>query len=461
MIQAIGIASRPRTRGLLAQTLFPSIRARFAVALLLTFFPYCLLYPLDYPAGELLTLCCWIWVFPSPVGWLSLGLLPLMPTGAYGYFAFNLFCLTAPLSIAVSAFRSRELQFKDLTSLCKLARWCMIVTLAIAAVQAVTDQSIWMSVFTNMRLEPGRGAGFKYEPSQLGSLLALYLALLVGKIEGVRAARAPVQVERPLFREAIWVILATLALTRSLTVLIVALCFVPILFIRQKHILPSMAGLLAGVLVGVSFLGDRIGEAIDTSGGSLTELITGSVSSWRNIPDILILSNLRDFLLPGNPAEVRIKITICAIRMSPALVWIQNTFSNFSAGGVAVGVLVTGSVFIVGMAIGLRSFKSFPMMRTSWLMLYLAAWFFMSKWDPSAWIALGLLLLVHRLNGPETEQYATAVDRESKPEYLGIRRKPANSGLPAQSATASCLHAGACTEITSGFRSNRTRFSSL
>jgi hypothetical protein len=401
VIEAISISSRGKNRGLLVQALFPSIQVRFAIALLLTFFPLGLLYPLDYPAGELLTLCCWIWVFPSPVGWLSLGLIPLIANSTYGYFAFNLFCVVATLSIASAAFRSSELHLEELAGLYRFARVCIFVTLAIAAVQAVTDPYMWMSIFSNIRLESGRGAGLRSEPSQLASLLALYLVLLAGRIESMRAVREAVQAERPLFREAIWVILATLALTRSLTVLIVAVCFAPILFIRQKHILLTMAGLLAGVVVGISFLGDRISDAIDTSGGSLTELITGSVGSWRNIPDMLILSNYRDCLFPGNPSEVRMKINTFAVLMSPALGWIQNTFSTFSAVGFTVGLLATASAFIGGIVAGFKSLSASRPMRTAWLMMYIAAWFFMAKWDPSAWIALSLLPLMHKLSERE------------------------------------------------------------
>jgi hypothetical protein len=390
----------PRHRGAIATVLFPPIQVRFAIALLLTFFPLGLLYPLDYPAGELLTLCCWLWVFPSPVGWLSLGLLPLIPVGVYGYYAFNLFCLVATLSIASAAFRSRALRLKQLIGLQKLARICMAVTLAIAAVQAVTDPYAWMAVFSNLRLESWRGAGLKFEPSQLASLLALYLVLLTGRIESLRAARNSLHARNALFREGVLAILFTVAVTRSISVLIVVACFVPALFIRRKHILPTLSALLAGAVVAISFLGERVGEAFAKS-GSLTDLITESVGSWRNVPDILILSNLRDFLLPGNPVEVRIKITLCAVEMNPALAWVQNTFSTFSAGGVTVGVLATACAFAAGIAAGLRTLSSSLPLRISWLMIYLAAWLILAKWNPCAWIAVGLLPLLHRLNERE------------------------------------------------------------
>jgi len=391
-------SSRARNRGLAVRVLFPPIRVRFSIALLLIFFPLGILYPLDYPLGELLTLCCSLWVFPSPLGWLLFGLVPLIPTGIYGYFAFNLFCFSTTLAIAASAFRSRELTVRELPYLHRFVRGCMIVTLAIAAIQAVTDQYLWMSIFSNIRLEPGRGAGLKCEPSQLGSLLALYLVLLAGRIENARATPEPPAVQRLLRREGTWIILATLALTRSFTVTIVAACFVPVLFLRRKHLTMTVSAVMAGAVVGVTFMGERISVAFQTSGGSLTELITGSVSSWRNIPDVLILTNYRDCLFPGNPSEVRLKINTLAVLMSPALVWIQNTFSSFSAGAVTIGLLATSGLLLAGLATGLKKLPCSPSMRASWLMTYLAAWFFIAKWDPAAWIAVGLLPLIYNLN---------------------------------------------------------------
>ena len=138
---------------MLSTLLFPAIKTRFAVALLLTFFPYGLLYPLNYPVGELLTLCCWIWVFPSRIGWMSLGLMPLIATTAYGYFAFNFFCLIANLSFAFSASRCEKLRIADLNGLYQLAKGCMIVTLVIAAVQAMVHQRrVMMASGNNARV---------------------------------------------------------------------------------------------------------------------------------------------------------------------------------------------------------------------------------------------------------------------------------------------------------------------
>ena len=407
-----------RRRGILSRLFFPDVQVRFAIALLLTFFPYGILYPLDYPAGELLTLGCWIWVFPSPIGFLSLVLVPFIPNPTYGYYAFNLFCLVANLSIASAAANSTEILLTRISGLHRFARGCMVVTLLIAAIQAITDPYAWMAIFTNMRLEPGRGAGLRLEPSQLSCLLALYLALVVGRIECVRALAVPPKAQRALLQECVLIILCTLIVTRSLSVLIIAVCFVPVLFIRKKRLFSPIVASIVVAIIGSAVLGSRINDAFDTSGGSMGDLITTGVDSWRNVPDILILSNLRDFALPGNPVEVRIKIHTFAVLMSPLLAWIENTFSVFSAGGVTVGVIATGAAMLAGLLAGFRRLTSSLPARTSWLLIYATAWFLMAKWDASTWVVLGLLPLMHRLNAAGGKNESEIRGRRAKTFHM-------------------------------------------
>lgn len=408
MIDAIQNSNVRSNRGIAPTVLFPAFKIRIAIALLLTFFPYGILYPLEYPVGELLTLCCWIWAFPSPVGWLALGLTPLIATEAYGYFAFNLFCLIANLSIAWAASHCAEFDLKHLAGLHRFARGCMAVTLVIAALQAITGPYIWATLFPHMLLDFGRGAGLKHEPSQLASLLSLYLVLLVVRTENLHATQEPLTTRKTLLWEAIWATMATVAVTRSISVLIAVACFAPVLFIRRKHAFVTIAALLSAVALGVSVFGDRMKAAIGDADGSMTDLVTTSLNSWRNIPDIAIVSNYRAFLVPGNPAEIRAKITASVVLMSPLFAWLENTYSIFAAGGVTAGLLVTLIVFAGGMAIGLRGLSSLPPARVSWFMMYLTSWFILSKYDPSGWVVLGLLLLLPRMGAARTERRGPA-----------------------------------------------------
>jgi len=390
----------------LATMLFPSIRTRFAIALLLTFFPFAFLYPLLYPSGQILTLCCWVWVFPSPLGWLSLGLVPLIPSQAYGYYAFNLFCLIVNLAIARSALRCTEFSASDLDALYRLARFSMAVTIVIASIQAVTDPYFWTAIFPYMRLVAGRGAGLRLEPSQLSCLLALYLALLAVQTGRGGAYCNSIASRRHRLWEGITMILLTVAVSGSISVLIIALCFAPALYIRRRHIVLLLASSFFGVIAAFLILGNRINDAIKISSGSIAELLTTSVDSWRNIPDFLILSNYSDFLYPGNPSEVRLKIRTFAVLLNPGLAWVQNTFSEFSVAGVTAGLVGTFVLLATGLVIGMKSLPASAPARLTWFMVYLAAWFIMAKWDPSAWVVLGLLPLMRNLNKPTIKQCA-------------------------------------------------------
>jgi hypothetical protein len=98
---------------------------------------------------------------------------------------------------------------------------------------------------------------------------------------------------------------------------------------------------------------------------------------------------------------------------SPVMAWIQNTFSTFSAAGVTVGLVGTVTIAVVLLARGLSGLST-ASMRLSWLLLFVAAWFFMAKWDPSAWVALGLLPLAQTLARGRMHPGAAGLKREAR-----------------------------------------------
>jgi hypothetical protein len=415
---SIEVQGSAKARGIAARLLFPSHVTRLAIAAALTFFPYALMYPLEYPAPELIALSAWIWSFPSWVGFAAFALAPLIPTETYGYYAFNLFCVVANLSIAMSASSSKAWRPSDFETAHKIVRCFMLITLVICAMQVVTDPGLWSAVFPHMVLEPGRGAGLKLEPSQIGSLLAIYLSVLVARLIATRKGVLSSRTQSQLVREAVQMIVGTVLLTRSLTVLIVACCFLFALFpIKRKQVLLAAAVVLACLAITNVVFGDRLHEAIETSGGDPTEFITASLSSWRNTPDLLIITDPSDFMMPGKPSEVRLRLHDSAVLLSPLLGWIQNTFTLFSAGGVTLGLPITlicmGGV-LVG---GLRKLRKSSHLCAVWLLCYVAGWVVLAKWDDAMWLTLGILQLVPRITegGSMAE---SAADHVSDPSVV-------------------------------------------
>ena len=65
-----------------------------------------------------------------------------------------------------------------------------------------------------------------------------------------------------------------------------------------------------------------------------------------------------------------------------------------------MGVLATAALFVAGIALGVKGLSSDRPRRVTWIMLYLAAWIILAKWDPAAWVALGLIPTMHKLNFP-------------------------------------------------------------
>jgi hypothetical protein len=279
-----------------------------------------------------------------------------------------------------------------------LARICMSVSLLLAAWQGLDGES-WLQSFPAMfAMGDGRGGGLRTEPSLLACPLAIYLSLVLYRFlqEGLTN-----QKRRWLATEAAVFCLATVTLTRSLTVVIIAFCFLLAFGARLRYLITWGA---VGVLVAVPLFWDRIQDAL-LGGGEFTYLITTGVGSWRNVPDILILTNLRQYLLPPNPVQTRETINSLAIMWSPLFAWIENTYSAFSACATTIGVVATAILFGAGIVAGFRKVSPSSHLRLAWVMLYLADWFILPKYEACGWVALGMLTAATSLHGqrvPET-----------------------------------------------------------
>jgi len=377
---------------LIKEAFFPPIRWRFVTAMLLTFFPFGILYPLEWPLRELLTIISWLWVFPSPVGCLSLLLLPALPSETLGYSAFNLLCFSMTLAVGYAALDCQTIGKQTFVDLHRFARFCITFTVIIGVLQAVSDPLQWTAIFKDMSLGAGgRGAGLRAEPSYLAAPLALYLALLVSRMG---SATGPSR--RRLLGEALVITLVMVILTRSLSVLIVAMCFGPSFGLRVKNTAVSLICVLTGAGFAFLVFGERLRQAFEDT-GSVIELMTTGVSSWRNVPDFLIVLNYKDFLLPSNPAEIRTKVNTLAALLSSDFSWIESTFSTFSAGASTAGLVVTAFVLFAGLIVGLKHVRSRGL-RWTWAMLYVANWFFIPKFEAAGWVSLGLLAITSGKN---------------------------------------------------------------
>jgi len=367
-------------------SIFPKAEARFKFAILFSFFPCAILYSLHYPVPDIITLGIWVCAFPSAIGLLSLLLLPLFPSQTYGYFAYNLFCVIATFTVAIRVGKSISAIPQSIPKLYKFTRNCMYLTLFIAIWQ-VFDGSMWQGFFPDMSgLDTARGAGLRTEPSLLAALLAIYLSIAVSHL--YRSRRFEQKSGSSLVFEALALILSFLLVTRSLSVLLVAVCFIPALVPRMRH---ALVAALASLSVATIVFGARIMAAVSDTGGSLLLLITVGIKSWRNVPDILILTNPRQYLLPGNPAQTRDLLNSLATAWSPLFAWLDNTYSTFSASASTLGLIVTAWLFIAGIVFSTRRPSSFARIRLTWLSLYVTAWFILPKYEPMSWIALSLL----------------------------------------------------------------------
>lgn len=373
-------------RSLQPAMLLPGIRIRFAVAVLLTFFPCGILFPFGWPIRELITLMSWVAVVPTFFSLLPLVMIPFLGSGTYGYFAFNLLCFGTTLGIAKSVFESPRVDDSLRKDMLTVVRVSMGFTFFLATWQAFSTPEAWQRIFDDMSLgDGGRGGGLRTEPSLLAAPLMLYLALLVSRL-----GKGDFPNNKLPFLEMLFVSLYAVAVTRSLSVLLIVICFLPLLGIRLRN---ALVALPVGAVAAFLLFADRLKQAFADTGGSLLAVGTVGVASWRNVPDLLMILNYQQFLFPGKPGEIREQISSLALLWDPSLSWLQNTYSSFSAGAATTGIIATVLCFIAGIVLSRRVLLRKDNRSATWLLLYLANWFITPKFELAGWVALGFVTI--------------------------------------------------------------------
>lgn len=371
----------------------PKRSTRIALALILTFFPYLVLYGVPYPGSELLIVATWIWAFPSRIGVASLALLPLVIHPFWGYYAFNLFCIIANCSIAYVIVRGDPLSYTEIESAYRTVCRCMAFTAVVCLLQVVSDPAVWMSAIPGIILPGGRGAGFRSEPSLLAGPLMLYLGIAYLRLRIARINGEARRVQSGIIRTAVFLTVTLLLAAASVSVLVVVLVMLPIAMLRKRRIISSLVFGGSAAFVGIAAFGDRIRAAFQIGGGSFLEAITVGMASWRSIPDIIVLLHFRSYLWPGSPGNIRPKLNDFAFALSPAFYWLESTYSAFAASATTIGLVATAAVMLLGLFAGLKHLRHTPRLGLAWVAIYIAVWFILPKYDACGWIVLGLLPL--------------------------------------------------------------------
>ncbi len=439
MIASAPAPSHAVRRSLLARLLFPATETRIAMALLITFFPYGILYSAAYPVSELITVAAWVWVFPSIAGWLSIGLLPLVINAGYGYFVFNLFCIAANMAVSYAALTRASLTPDLVAKAYKAAKVCMALTFILCLLQMI-NPPLWMSAVPGIMVPAGRGAGLRSEPALLAGPLAIFLSLMALRMEATLALKEPPSTGTRIYLAGIAAMLLLVGITLSLSVLAVVLCFAPMLFLRRRHVALQASSLATGAVIAFAAFGDRIRDAMN-SGGSFMDMITLSVASWRNIPDILVIVNYSSYIWPGNPSEVRAKLNGFAVAMNPGLSWLQFTYSTFSASATTVGLVATVILFLAGLRMGMKHLSAPAGTKATWVLLFVVNWFLAPKYDACGWIALGLLPWLGRLSTvPRVDSDApvTECERISSCQTRGVLKACAAVEIDTHGGGLSC-----------------------
>jgi hypothetical protein len=367
-----------------------SFQTRFKIALILTFFPCLVLYPLKYPSREMITLVSWLLPFPSLIGGLCVLSLPMMLSETYGYYSFNAICCILTIVLMRSVVRCREFNAEILEDLHHFARLCVIVTIIISAIQNVTNAALWMHLFPGVTLSSGRGAGFRTEPASISGPFVIYLSLLVICIASKH--KDQVQSCKHLIVEGIVASLSILLVTRSIRTLIIICCFIPIFVLNARYLVFFAFGLVATFCL----FAERLSQDIKSS-TTLVGIFTYNANSWRSMPDIALITNWNIFLLPTDPSIIRDKLTSAIIStFGLERFWLKNTYSTFAASVVSFGLIATAVLLLVGLKDGINCLSRPIKLLAVWLMLYIIVWFSTPKFEAGGWIALGFIVFILR-----------------------------------------------------------------
>lgn len=137
------------------------------------------------------------------------------------------------------------------------------------------------------------------------------------------------------------VIICFIFITLSKSITVAAACCVLILS-QLKHsrliLLPLM---ISGI---VFFFHDRIVSIDDMSFAYLAS--GAALSSWRNIPDLAIIYNFSELILPNFDVPMRTRISDLVSITLPGFEWLRSTYSIFAAGAYSIGILATVCIYV-------------------------------------------------------------------------------------------------------------------
>jgi len=253
------------------------------------------------------------------------------------------------------------------------------VSLVLSLFQGFTA-NFWEAILPRAVFFDFRGPALQSEPSYLNTLVLLFYLLGILRPDFSRRHKLLVILTLPMF----------VVSTQSLSLLMLApLYYLSLLSVRSSKlgILLLFGNIVICFIIAIWLFFDRINEALGSTDVDLLYFLTLGVSSWRSIPDFLILMNMETFLLPTFDHRI-----IGDLAQSiPYASFVRSTFSIFSTAALTLGLPVLVWLLVWCVVVCWRHHLGIARRITVFYALFYSL-FFVMKFDPLGYVVIGSLL---------------------------------------------------------------------
>lgn len=291
----------------------------------------------------------------------------------------------------------------------KLVEKLLIISFAASFIQGLWPE-FWQQLIPNATFLPLRGPGFQSEPSYLSSIILLYYIQALS-VKGKHSILAKALI----FPIGIF-------LTKSLSVALVAPIYYLYLYRRLGKV-PIISLAPIGLYLGLLFFSERL-SGLDFQ-GDIFHSITLGVTSWRNIPDISILTDFGSFLFPSTDHR---EALLRAVYQQFFLTWVTFSFSNFSTWVLSFGAIAVFP-FILFLIYRVMTVHNLIQSRSVRLYLLFYCLFFVVKFDPLGWIIIGIICQREMSIVHDGDAYGTLQAANDQLGKRSVSTSPQNAGL--------------------------------
>lgn len=253
-------------------------------------------------------------------------------------------------------------------------------------------KDIWKVLIPFQLISSFRGSAFQIEPSFLAFPLFIYISYQLFLLEQTGNKR--------IAYETIFVSALAVIITSSISVFLTSLYS----FISLRKISPRtmlLVLIIPAIIIGFSIWIfspriERITEYLSSIENLTDVIIYGSIAigSWRNIPDVIVLTNIDKFIFPSSNV-LGLRETISKLGARYGFGWLSATFNVFTSAIITLGLLPLISILVILFIIKLPILNNVVVNNIKFVLTIYAIiiiTFFIPKGAVFSWFLVGSIL---------------------------------------------------------------------